>query len=104
MSLNLIVRPEAEEDILKAALWYESREPGLGLEVTAEIRAALNRVAQSPLAYLRLRRQPHVRRTLVRRFPYRAFYIVREDAIVVFAVIHAARHERHWRQRLNRIA
>jgi hypothetical protein len=25
---------------------------------------------------------------------------VRADAIVVFAVIHAARHDRHWKRRL----
>ena len=100
MSLNLIVRPEAEEDILNAALWYEAREASLGLEVTAEIRAAVDRALENPLAYLRVRKQPHVRRVLARRFPYRAFYIVRPDAIVVFAVLHAARHERHWRLRL----
>lgn len=100
MSLNLIVRPEAEEDILNAALWYEAREAGLGLEVTAEIRTAVDRALENPLAYLRIRKHPHVRRVLARRFPYRAFYIVRPDAIVVFAVLHAARHERLWRLRL----
>jgi hypothetical protein len=26
--------------------------------------------------------------------------IVRDDAVVVFAVIHVARHDRHWRERL----
>jgi hypothetical protein len=39
MSFKLIVRPEAEEDILDAALWYDVREAGLGLEVTSEIHA-----------------------------------------------------------------
>ena len=41
MSVGLIVRPEAEGDILSAALWYEGREVGLGLELTAEIHAAV---------------------------------------------------------------
>ena len=40
MSLKLIVRPEAEEDILDGALWYEGREAGLGLELTSEIHGA----------------------------------------------------------------
>lgn len=100
MSLHLIVRPEAEADILDAALWYEDREAGLGLEVTAEVHAAVERALENPLAYLLLRKQPHVRRVLARRFPYRIFYIVRPDASVVFAVPHAARHERFWRLRL----
>ncbi len=98
MSLRPIVRPEA--DALEAALWYEGREPGLRLEVTAELQAAVERALANPLAYLLLRKQPHVRRVLTRRFPYRVFYFVRSDALVVFAILHAARDERYWRRRL----
>ena len=77
MNRRLILRPEGEADILDIALWYESREAGLGLEVTAEIRAAIERAVDGPFAYLLMREHPHVRRVLARRFPYRIFYIVR---------------------------
>ena len=33
MNRRLLVRPEAEADITDAAAWYDSREPGLGLEL-----------------------------------------------------------------------
>jgi hypothetical protein len=39
----------------------------------------------SPESFTRVRRSPTVRRVLTRRFPYRIFFIVRTDAIVVFA-------------------
>ena len=100
MSVRLIVRPEAEGDILSAALWYEGREVGLGLELTAEIHAAVERALKNPLAYLLLRKQPHVRRILARRFPYRIFYVLRPDAMIVLAVLHAAQDEQHWLERL----
>jgi toxin ParE1/3/4 len=100
MSRRLIVRPEAEADITAAALWYDERATGLGLELLLEIRAAIRRVVENPLLYPLLRKQPEVRRVLSRRFPYRIFFVVREDAVVIFAVIHAARHDRHWRERL----
>ena len=100
MSRRLIVRDEAEADLTEAALWYEKRQAGLGLELTLEVRAAIQRAVESPLHHLLLRRQPEVRRVLARRFPYRIFFIVRDGAIVVFAVLHAARHDRHWRERL----
>jgi hypothetical protein len=32
---NLIILPEAEQDVLLAYIWYEEREPGLGEEFTA---------------------------------------------------------------------
>jgi plasmid stabilization system protein ParE len=100
MSHRLIVRAEAEADLTEAALWYEERQAGLGLELTLEVRAAIRRAVENPLHYLLLRERPEVRRALTRRFPYRIFFIVRDDAIVVFAVLHAARHDRHWRERL----
>jgi hypothetical protein len=62
MSLRLIVRPEAEADAMEAALWYEGRELGMGLEVLAELDAAVERALENPLAYLFLRKHPHVRR------------------------------------------
>jgi plasmid stabilization system protein ParE len=100
MSRRLIVRPEAESDITDAAVWYEDRESGLGMDFTAEIHAAIERAVERPLSCLRLRETPEVRRILARRFPYRIFFLVRSDAIVVFAVLHGARHDRHWRKRL----
>jgi hypothetical protein len=54
MSRRLIVRAEAEADITEAALWYDEREAGLGLELTLEVRAAIRRAvktfAASPFA------------------------------------------------------
>lgn len=100
MARRLIIRPEAEADILEAAIWYEERGSGLGLELISQIREAIARALENPLAYLLLRERPEVHRILVRRFPYRLFYIVRNDAVVLFAVLHAAQHERHWKRRL----
>jgi toxin ParE1/3/4 len=97
---RLIVRPQAEADITEAALWYENREAGLGLELTGEVRNAIGRAVQKPPASSVPPQTSEVRRILARRFPYRIFCIVREDAIAVFAVLHAARHGRHWRQRI----
>ncbi len=96
----LIVRPEAESDITDAAVWYESRGVGLGLEVAAEIGAAIKWAAERSRAHVLLRKHPEVHRVLARRFPYRIFYIVRPDAIVIFAALHAARHDRKWQQRI----
>ena len=99
MNRRLIIRPEAEADISDGAVWYDSREPGLGLELISEVQSAIARALKNPESFTRLRRNPEVRRVLTRRFPYRVFFIVRSDAMVVFAVIHAARHDRVWQNR-----
>lgn len=100
MSRRFIIRSAAEADITDAALWYDEREPGLGLELVEEVQAAALRALANPLSCLQLRQQPDVRRILTRRFPYRIFFILREDAIVIFAVLHAARHDQQWQQRV----
>ena len=100
MRRRLVVRAEAEADITDAVLWYEERAQGLGLELLQEVAIATRRAVETPLLFPLLRRQPEVRRVLTRRFPYRLFFIVRDDAVIVFAVMHAARHDRNWQGRL----
>ena len=99
MNRRLIIRPEAEADLTDTAVWYDSREPGLGLEVISEVNAAILRALKNPESFRRVRRNPEVRRVLTRQFLYRVFFIVRTDAIGIFAIIHAARHDRVWKRR-----
>jgi hypothetical protein len=77
MNRRLIVRLEAEVDITNGAVWYDSRESGLGLELISEIHSAIGRALKNPESFTRVRRNPTVRRVLTRRFPYRIFFIVR---------------------------
>jgi toxin ParE1/3/4 len=102
MSRRLIVRADAESDIAEAATWYNAREAGLGFDLINEVGAAIRRAVENPFLYLTVRKQPEIHRVLARRFPYRIFYIVREDAVVVFAVLHAARHDRNWKRRARK--
>ncbi len=102
MSYRLIIRDAAEADIAEGAVWYEEQQPGLGDEFIAEIQAAVEGAVANPRQYPRLRRKPEVRRVLTRRFPYRIFFVVRPDAIIVFRVLHGARHDREWKMKLPR--
>jgi plasmid stabilization system protein ParE len=97
MSLELIIRPEAEADALEAYRWYSDQLPGLGDEFLAEIDRALETIHAHPQATRKLHRE--FRRVLTRRFPYAVFYAVQADRIVVFAILHTARDPRLWRKR-----
>ena len=82
MNRRLIIRPEAEADLTDAAVWYDNREPGLGLELLSEVHSAIARALKNPESFTRVRRNPTIRRVLTRRFPYRVFFIVRAEVIV----------------------
>jgi toxin ParE1/3/4 len=94
---RVIIRSEAEADITDAAIWYERQQPSLGHDFLAEIEFAIASAAENPFRFPCLRRKPEIRRVLPNRFPYRVFFIRRNDTIVVFRVLHAARHDREWK-------
>jgi plasmid stabilization system protein ParE len=95
--VRVIVRPEAEADITDAAIWYHNKQPGLGHEFLAAVESAIARAAENPFRFPCLRRRPEVRRVLTDRFPYRVFFIRRDDAVIVFRVLHGARRDREWK-------
>src|SRR5687767_9793685 len=98
MKHRVITRLRAEADVTDAAIWYESRHAGLGHAFLAAVDAAVTTAAKNPFRFPRLRQRPEVRRVLTDRFPYRVFFIRRQDgAIVVFRVLHGAQHDREWR-------
>jgi len=97
MSLELVIRPEAEADALEAYRWYSEQLPGLGDDFLAEIDRALETIRANPEVHRKVHRE--FRRVLTRRFPYAVFFAVRGDRIVVFAILHTARDPRLWRKR-----
>jgi toxin ParE1/3/4 len=100
MSHNLIIQTLAEVDLAQAAVWYENQRAGLGEEFLEDVHAAMERAAANPRQYPCFRRKPDVRRVLAGRFPYRIFFVLRLDAIIVFRVLHGARHDREWKRNI----
>src|SRR5260370_26018596 len=100
MSDRLTIRPAAEGGVAEAARWYDQREQGLGDEFGGEVNQAIVRVLENPRAFRVVRRRHEVRRVLTHRFPYRIFFSLKGDTVVVHAVSHGHRHDRHWKYRL----
>lgn len=69
-----------------AALWYEERRTGLGVEFLDAVDSTLNQTVRSPRAGAAVPRVPadlHVRRAPVKRVPYHVVYIETAEAIRV---------------------
>jgi plasmid stabilization system protein ParE len=96
--MTVVRSREAERDIEQAAFWYEQQREGLGVEVVLELDAVLERVETVPRQFPEI--EPRVRRALLRRFPYAVYFVIDEDTIGVFAVLHQSRDPRLWKARL----
>ncbi len=94
---RLVAEPRADLDIAGAFDWYEKEQAWLSQEFLDEVRAAYDRVADSPLAYQTLR--SGIRRALVRRFPYAIYFTVEGNVVVVLAVLHVSRDPAEWQRR-----
>ena len=95
-----IFRPQAVEDVFEAAVWYEAHAPGLGEQLIEQILAATRRAQENPELFPVVYRDGSVRRILTKRFPYRIFFSVVGKTLYVHAVLHGARHDRRWTERL----
>lgn len=94
---ELRIQPAAVEDAETAAQWYEAQRPGLGIEFTLELDAAIEKAVETPEAYeLKYRK---VRRVLMRRFPYAVYFVFERNAVEVFAILHQHRDPSTWQSK-----
>jgi plasmid stabilization system protein ParE len=93
----LVSTPRADLDVEAAFEWYENERSGLGREFLDELRATYDRVADGPLKYQLIR--SGIRRALLRRFPYAAYFAVEADVVVILTVLHASRDPAEWQRR-----
>ncbi|TSA41596.1 MAG: type II toxin-antitoxin system RelE/ParE family toxin [Verrucomicrobiales bacterium] len=100
MNHRLVVLPEVDADLLEAEKWYEHQEAGLGREFLQATRQKMIQLPGNPFLYRVRYRRKQIRWTYPNRFPYRIIFSVIGDTVVIYAVIHAARHEREWRKRV----
>ncbi len=78
--------------------WYEGRKAGLGHEFLAEVHSVFRRIEENPLRHSQIYRK--ARRALVRRFPYKVFYLFKSERVEVIGVIYARRDPQFWQRRV----
>jgi len=98
MAAELIVAPEAEQDIAEAYAWYERQRVGLGEDFLSRVDACIQGICRAPQAHATV--HENYRRGLVRRFPYAVFYEYADEKVTVYCVFHTSRDPEKWRQRL----
>ena len=98
MAAELILAPEAEQDVAEAYAWYEGRRPGLGEEFLSCVDARIEAICRTPRMHAVV--HENYRRGLVRRFPYAVFYETGQGTVTVYAVFHTSRDPQKWRERI----
>ena len=96
MSLDVVFRPQAEDEVLEVRRWYDGRRGGLGDEFAAAVDALVARIVANPLAFRRVRGE--TRRGVLNRFPYAIYFRPTAKEITVLAV-HGRQDPSRWQMR-----
>jgi plasmid stabilization system protein ParE len=96
---NFSFHPEAEEEFIESAIYYEDCESGLGLDFSREVYATIQNALDYPTLWPEI--ETPVRRCLVHRFPYGVIYSIEPDGIFILAVMHLRRDPDYWKYRLE---
>lgn len=97
MKHELVIRPEAEEELAEAFVWYEEQLRGLGSEFLISVDATVHAIVRNPRQFAKIHKD--VRRALLHRFPYGVFFLVDGTRIIVLAFFHAKRNPKRWQER-----
>lgn len=83
---QVVTRPEAENDVIEIAAWYDSRSEGLGDRFVEEFLALLDQLTLNPLLHCRRHPSKNIRWRYPRRFPHRIIYeVIEQEKLVVVA-------------------
>ena len=73
--------PEADEEMIEAARYYQSLSSGLGDDYLAEVERAVHSIAMSPQTWPIL--EGDLRRRLIKRFPFGVLCRIEPDIILI---------------------
>jgi hypothetical protein len=97
--MKAIFHPEAYEEMIQSALFYEGKSEGLGSDFLAAVEEITRRIEKLPEAGLIDR--DNIRKRLVSGFPFTILYEVQPDRIFIAAVMHQHRRPRYWQTRVE---
>ena len=95
--MRLEFHPEAELELIEAAVYYEQQVPGLGERFEAEIRRATDLLLDQP--EIGTPADQNLRKFILTRFPFTLYYNVAGDVLRLEAVAHQYRRPGYWKVR-----
>lgn len=90
----------ATAEMIEAARFYERRRPGVGFRFLQRIETVCEQIGETPDAGFPL--TDDERRRAVPGFPYSLIYKIRNDRVVVLAIMHHRRKPGYWTSRRRR--
>jgi toxin ParE1/3/4 len=95
---RLVIDPAAREDLRKVRRYLETQRTGKGREFLSAAWDQLQNLVKLPFSAPVV--EAGVRKASMSNFSYDIFYLVSDEELVVFGVIHHRRHPDTWKKRI----
>ena len=97
MAYNYSLHIGAKEDIEEAISYYYDINPALSRDILSEFYQTIEIVLKRPFLFPATNKK--YRKVTLVRFPYKIFYIVKKNEIIVLAFAHHKRKPNYWKKR-----
>ncbi|MBI3713708.1 MAG: hypothetical protein HY253_12215 [Burkholderiales bacterium] len=97
--MKIVLRPEAEQELLEAQAWYEEKALGLGFEFARAADVAVELAFRNPLGHSCI--EGEFRRVLFRKFPYLLVYLPTPTEPLIVSFFHKSREPYAWLERMS---
>ena len=97
MKLDVYFLEPAENELVEAINYYNMQSYGLGFEFAIEVQKAIDRIIQYPNSWSKL--STRTRKCRCNRFPYNVIYSLKDETIIIIAIMHTKRKPNYWDKR-----
>lgn len=100
MKYQILLTPDANDDLLSAISWYEAQKKGLSIQFYNEVALAIDIIGSHPHLFAIKRKS--IRLMPVKRFPFSIYYKfeLRNKRVIVLAILHQSRNPQIWNDRV----
>lgn len=96
---KLIISPFAEIDLHISKEWYDLQKENLGNDFIEEVDKTILQILKNPYQFPISKRK--ARMAMINRYPFGIYYIIKGNAISVFAVFHFKRNPKTLKKRVQ---
>ena len=95
--MKVLLHSEASRELIDISEWYETREPGLGLDFILVFESIVSQIKSHPESGTQMNAID--RRMLFLQFPYGLIYSIESNEVVIYAIMHQSRKPEYWKSR-----
>jgi toxin ParE1/3/4 len=99
MVFDIVIKPIVFLDVEEAVIFYAKKSNKLGGRFYKNFLQSIEDIRLSPENYSYIHKP--VRRHIIKKFPYKVYYIVLNEAIVIIGVAHVKRSNSYIKSKLK---